>query len=94
MRVTAKAFSLTLLVGAVVILVVALLQAWPVLQARVGMAGIGLFVLTITLLRPKGFWEAASIEELRAVFGDRAVAGFYLAIGVGLIVFSVIGPVT
>ncbi len=77
--------------GLTLILITLLLFKWPALQGRMAVTSIGVFVASLALLRPPGFWDAPLVRSGRRFLGDRPVAALYLCCGIVFIVFALLG---
>ena len=70
------AFGLVITAGALAA------SAWlPDAAWRVALGGAGVFLGYLAVGRPRGFWEAPSIRELRSTLGDTATSLVYGAFG-------------
>jgi hypothetical protein len=64
------------------------------IQARVGLCGVGVVVMSIGILRPRGVWESGQLEGWRWAFGDHAVAFIYVALGAAFAVGAWLLPLS
>lgn len=78
----------------VVVIVAAVVPMRGAWKARIAMAGLGLVVASIGIVRPTALWDHGRLKSWRDVFGDRVVWLLYLAIGAGCVSIALLAPVT
>ena len=83
-----SATKITTALGLTLIAVTFLLFRWPTLQARIAMMSIGVFVGSLAVFRPPGFWDVPSVRSLRDAITDWGVLAIYFSIGVAAVVFA------
>jgi hypothetical protein len=77
----AVGFAITVGSGLALLAITLALPRGSDIQARVAMSSFGFMFFVLVFARPRGFWEVASVRNWREMFGDRATAAFYLALG-------------
>jgi hypothetical protein len=55
--------------------------------------GAGIFTLICTFFKPDFYWESRKARRMRGIFGDTGATLFYIILGIGLIVFAIIGDI-